>query len=502
MNRSNLPRPLSKSKLVAFRQCPKRLWLEIHHPELREDSSATQSVFRTGHELGALAQRLYDPDGRGAVIDLRTEGVIAAVRRTKELLKEGLPIFEAGFSAEGALAFADVMLPTLDGDHMRWRMVEVKSSTSVKPYQADDVAIQSFAARKSGIDLAGVSIAHINRDWVYPGGGDYRGLLIEQDMTDPAFSRWDEVSAWITSAQEVAARSLPPAIELGAHCDSPFSCGFKPHCESGRAEVEFPVEWLPRLQSKTVKDLLAGSRIRDMREIPDELLTTKQRKVRDCTLTGREYFDAEGARQDLSPYGRRVSFLDFETIQFGIPRWAGTRPFQMIPFQFSLHTMDEAGILTHQGFLDLSGDDPSEAFASSLIEACSEPMPIFVYNAGFEGSRLSELGARFPSTALALRALRDRLVDLLPIAESRYYHPSQQGSWSIKKLLPAIAPELAYQELDGVQDGGMAMEAYLEATDSITGPERAATINHQLVEYCKLDTLAMVKVWRKFSQNS
>lgn len=501
MHSPDEPRPLSKSKLVAFRQCPKRLWLEIHHPELRKDSSATQATFRTGHELGALAQRLYDPTGSGVVIDLQTEGVSAAVNRTREVIAQGRPIFEAGFTAEGALAFADVMLPALDGDRIRWRMVEVKSSTSVKPYQAEDVAIQSFAAKASGIDLNSVAIAFINRDWIYPGGGDYRGLLIEQDLTASAFSREDEVKVWIKNAQEIAAQSQPPSIEVGAQCESPFSCGFMPHCGGSRTKVEFPVEWLPRVQAKALKDYLAESGAQDMREVPDVLLSRKQRRVRDVTVTGQEYFDAEGAHQDISRHGLPAYFLDFETIQFGVPRWAGTKPFQMIPFQFSLHRLDEQGNLTHQSFLDISGDDPSQVFAHSLLEACSEPLPVFVYNLGFEGGRLRELARRFPLLAPGLDSLRGRLVDLLPIAEARYYHPSQKGSWSIKNLLPAIVPGSNYDELTGVQDGGTAMAAYLRAVEAVTGMEQVAEICNQLSAYCKLDTLAMVKIWRKFSQN-
>lgn len=501
MNTPDATRPLSKSKLVAFRQCPKRLWLEIHHPELRNDSAATKATFRTGHELGALAQRLYDPTGSGTVIDLHAEGINAAVIRTKELLRQSDPIFEAGFIAEGALAFADVMLPTFDGDRISWRMVEVKSSTSVKPYQADDVAIQSFVAKASGVDLDSVAIAFINRDWVYLGGGDYRGLLSEQDLTASAFSREDEVRVWIKNAQLIAAQPQPPAVETGTQCESPFSCGFKPHCERSRTKIEYPVEWLPHMQSKALRDYLEESGAQDMREVPDALLSDKHRMVRDATVSGTEYFDAEGAHQDLSRYGLPAYFLDFETIQFGVPRWAGTRPFQTLPFQFSLHRLDEQGRLTHQSFLDTSGSDPSQAFASSLLEACSEPLPIFVYNIKFEGSRLRELAQRFPLMAPGLNALRGRLVDLLPIAEARYYHPSQQGSWSIKKLLPAIKPELRYDELTGVQDGGMAMDAYLKATDPVTGIEQVTDIRNQLVDYCKLDTLAMVEIWRKFSQN-
>ncbi len=194
-------RTLSKSKLIAFRQCPKRLWLEVHRPGLREDSSATQASFASGHQVGDIAQRLYDPECKGALIDPQAEGFDAAFDRTQDLLKSSQPIFEAGFRAEGALAFADVMLPVRKGGKRAWRMVEVKSSTSVKDYHRDDAAVQALLARACGVPLSAIALAHIDSSWVYPGGDDYKGLLLENDLTEEAFAREDEVRGWIADAQ-------------------------------------------------------------------------------------------------------------------------------------------------------------------------------------------------------------------------------------------------------------------------------------------------------------
>ena len=491
--------PLSKSKILAFRQCPKRLWLEVHRPELREDSADAQARFQTGFQVGDIAKRLYDPEGTGAVIDVDAEGFDAAFARSAELLTgfRG-PVFEAGFRAGGALAFADVMLPTSEYGQPAWRMVEAKSSTSVKDYHRDDVAVQAFVAQSAGVNLKSVALAHIDSSWVYPGNEDYRGLLVESDLTAEALTRSGEVKGWIEQAQRIVAQPAAPDIAVGAHCSDPFECGFCSYCIQGHPQSEFPIAWLPRL-SATKRKQLAEQGVDDLCGVPDDLLSDKQAMIKEHTLAKTVFFDAAGAAADLAPHGFPAYFLDFETIQFAVPIWKGTRPYQQIAFQFSLHTLTESGLLSQTAFLDLSGDDPSEPFANALIAACGETGPVFVYNAGFEKTRIRELAERYPALAGPLLGINARIVDLYPIACNRYYHPSQQGTWSIKAVLPAIAPELGYDKLDGVADGGMAMDAFSEAIRPGISAVRNSEIARQLLAYCRLDTFAMVRLWQFFS---
>lgn len=492
-------RTFSKSKILSLRQCQKRLWLEIHHPGLKQDSAQTEASYRIGHEVGEIARRIYDPDGLGNLIDIEKEGFAQAFVRSSELLRSSRPIFEAGFSANGALAFADVMLP-VDGESAAWRMVEVKSSTGVKDYHRDDAAIQSFVARSAGVNLKSIALAHIDSTWTYQGDENYQGLLKENDLTDEAFSRAKEVEEWIAEAQSVAERLEEPGIDIGEHCTSPFECGFIGYCNRNEPQPEHPVHWLPRVSAAKVKKL-ASIGIHSMADVPDVELNEIQRRVKKHTISGSVYFDAEGAAGDLAKHPLPAYFLDFETIQLAVPVWKGTRPYQQIPFQFSLHILSSDGTLTHKEFLDLSGNDPSEGFAKALIDSCGDHGPVFTYNAGFEKARIRELADRIPSMAAELTGISDRVVDLLPIARERYYHPSQQGSWSIKKVLPALVPELRYEVLDGVQDGGMAMDAYQECVHPDTTLERKAEIERQLLAYCKLDTYAMVRMWQVFSSN-
>jgi hypothetical protein len=155
-------RALSKSKLLAFRQCAKRLWLEIHRPELRKDSPETEARFAVGHQVGDIARQLFDPAGKGILVDFKRNGLEPAIAQSTQFLTSSQPVFEAGFSADGALAFADIMLPAKKAGRRGWRMIEVKSSTSVKDYHREDIAIQTFVARSAGVPLVSVALAHID----------------------------------------------------------------------------------------------------------------------------------------------------------------------------------------------------------------------------------------------------------------------------------------------------------------------------------------------------
>jgi hypothetical protein len=347
-----------------------------------------------------------------------------------------------------------------------------------------------------GVPLSSVSVACIDSSWVYPGGGDYRGLLAESDLTNETLERSGEVASWISEAHLIADLKTEPEVETGEQCRKPFECGFCDYCNRDKTASEFPLDWLPRL-SKKQRASFKEAGAEDMRDVPEHLLKPKQRLVRDHTLQNSVFFDRDAAAKALRGHRTPAYFLDFETCNMPVPVWAGTRPYQQIPFQFSLHKAADS--LEHSHFLDLSGQDPSRPFAEAVVEACGKRGPVFVYNASFEKRILQELAARFSDLAAGLDLIVSRVVDLLPIAEKCFYHPSQCGSWSIKSVLPAAVPGLSYEELDGIKDGGMAMSAFAEAFHPDTTPERKAEISTQLLAYCYLDTLAMVGLWKVFS---
>jgi hypothetical protein len=377
-------------------------------------------------------------------------------------------------------------------------MVEVKSSTSVKDYHRDDVAIQTYIACTAGVNLKSVAVAVIDSTWIYPGDNNYTGLLKEQDLTEEALGRAEEVKAWIAEARDVVSQTSEPVIGVGEQCHTPFECGFCQYCTKDYPKPEFPLDWLPGLTSKR-RVQWAVDGITDLSQVPDSALNERQQRVKQHSLARTVDFDAAGAAADLAPHKLPAVFLDFETIQFAVPIWKGTRPYQQIPFQFSVHRLSRKGTVSHSGFLDLTGNDPSEPFALALVTACGDKGPVFVYNAAFETSRIRELAERFPALADRLRAITARVVDLLPIARARYYHHAQRGSWSIKEVLPAAVPDLSYDNLAGVKDGAMAMVAYAEAIAPEAKAERRQEIEIQLRAYCRLDTFAMVRLWQFLS---
>ncbi len=478
---------LSKARILLHRQCPKRLWLKVHHPELEEIDDSNQARFATGTYVGEVAQQLYpdgvliDGDDLGqAVID--TQAVLAGEQR---------PIFEATFQTDGVLIRADLLLPNQNG----FRMVEVKQSSSVKDYHLTDAAIQNWVAEQAKLPLTSVEIAHIDNSFVYPGGSDYQGLFHYADISEQIAGMKAEVPNWIAAARETL-YGKEPLIAPGIQCDTPFECSFFGYCSpSIQAEDGYPPEILP--YGGALAATLRAEGYIDLRDVPEERLKKpNHQRVWRVTKSGQPELHPEAGKIIAAlPYPRY--YIDFETINPAVPVWAGTRPYMQVPFQWSCHTEAAKGVMEHCAFLADGQSDPRRPFAESLIDAVGTNGPIFVYNAPFERTRMQELAEYLPDLATALEAAIDRIVDLYPIAREYYYHSDMRGSWSIKAVLPTIAPDLAYDTLE-VANGGMAQEAFTEIMQPETSPERRQQLHNSLLSYCERDTLAMVRIAHYF----
>lgn len=475
---------LSKSRLAEWRQCPKRLWLRTHHPDLAEVSQESERAFQTGHEVGTVARELH-PGGH--LVD--TDDVREALRLTQRLLAEhpGEAIFEATFERDGVLVRADLLLPEAGG----YRLVEVKSASSVKDYYGDDVAIQRWVVG-AHLPLVGTELAHVDTGFVYPGGGDYRGLFANAPMDAATEELLEEVPGWVEGARTTIS-SDEPGIEPGDHCSDPYPCPFVDHCWRDVVEPDLPIRFLPNLSSGKREQLEAAG-IADLRDIPADFpLTDNQSRVLRVTLAGRAELLADAARE-LAALGWPRYFLDFETVRMAVPVWAGTRPYQFIPVQWSCHAQSAPGTgLAHQAFLADGPGDPRQEFARSMIAALGSAGPVLVFNQSFELGRIKELARDFPGMSGSLEAIASRVVDLLPIARRSYYHPDMEGSWSIKAILPTLGGTLTYDG-QAIADGGEAEAAWLEILHPETVPERREELRKGLADYCALDTLAMVKL--------
>lgn len=476
---------LSKSRILIHRQCPKRLWLQIHQPKLAVEEADTTARIAAGNQVGDLARSLH-PDG--LLID--AENLTQALADTATALRgKRRPLFEATFQSGGVLVRADLLLPVRGG----FDLVEVKSSGSVKDYHLEDAAIQAWVAGKAGLPVKRTKIAHIDTAFVYRGDDDYHGLFAHADISDEVAAYAKSIPKWIKAAQRTLAGD-EPEVEPGVQCSKPFSCPFSGYCSPDEGKG-YPPEILP--YGKRVAAQLRAAGYNDLRKVPRKALThPKHLRVLRATKSGKAELDPQAGEQ-LRALGYPRYFLDFETIQFAVPLWPDTRPYEQVPFQWSCHIEKCSGKIEHKAFLADGAGDPRRAFAESLVKVLMTVGPILVYHATFERDRVRYLAETYPDLAPALLAAVERFVDLLPIARDHYYHRAMRGSWSLKAVLPTIAPELAYDGMD-VANGGMAQAAFAEILDRQTRPKRRAALRQSLLVYCERDTLAMVEIARFF----
>ena len=483
MRRTRSGAGLSKSKLLSYRQCPRRLWLETHSPELADADASNEAVFAIGHAVGEVAQKLYGAGG-GHLVPFEPS-LRAAIEETQRILADGgdAPLFEATFEHEGVLVRVDV----LKRAGRRPELIEGKASTGVKDVHLVDCAVQAWVLEGQGLALERIVLAHVNRDFLYAGDGDYNGLLVEQDVTEQARAVLPEVEFWVRKARDLLAEP-EPEVRVGLHCSTPYDCAFYEHCAPKLGD--FPVTALRGSREKLFEWMHEG--FADLRDVPAERLSQKQRRVFDATVSGRAEI-----RPDAAAFAEALEFphyyLDFETIAFAVPIWTGTRPYEALPFQWSCHVEESPGMLRHLEFLDVTGEPPMRRCAESLIEALGTRGPILVYT-GYEGRMINGLIHRYPDLEEQLEAIHERLVDLYPVTRRNYYHPDMLGSWSLKAVTPTVAPELSYKDLGEVQDGNAAQTAYLETIDSGTTSERRETLQRSMLAYCQQDTLALVRL--------
>ncbi len=456
---------LSKSKFIAGMQCARRLWLGSFAPELASTpDGALEDLLALGTAIGERA-RLVFPGG--VLVDEKSHA--EAVARTRALLEDPTvpAIFEAAFDYDGVRVRVDVLERLPDGT---WRIREVKSGTRVKDTHLDDVAIQLYVVSGCGLRVGSAMLMHVDNTYVRGDGEiDWRLFFKERDVTITIAARLAAIPALVKDMHATLALAAAPAVEPSTHCFHPYECPFWEHCTKDK-----PADWvlhLPRLREKLLHALRDGG-IERITDIPDDFpLRAIQVRIRDVLQTGREFVSPDLGRA-LEPLERPTCYLDFETMNPAIPPYAGGRPYEQIPFQWSLHRVDGFGTLSHRDFLADGTSDPRRAVAESLLAALADTdAPIVVYSP-FEARVLGALAVQCPDLAGALHAVRARLHDLLPVVSAHVYHPRFDFSFSLKRVAPALVPTLGYDDLALIAEGAEASSAFTRITMGMCTPER------------------------------
>ncbi|WP_163556352.1 DUF2779 domain-containing protein [Helicobacter suis] len=499
---------LSKSKFLKGMQCPKMLWLEKHKQEVLSQSD--QKTFRSGQEVGKLACDLFT-GGSEVVFD--QENMAQMIIHTQKLLDEGVNvIYEATFEYEGIFVMVDILEIKRSGGKIDNVVLnEVKSSTSafkdkakkkVKEVYLWDLALQYYVLKGLGFSVSGAYLICLNNTYIRKGALDLEQLFLKNDLLKPIEDFQSKIPEYLTNIGKVLESTQEPDQDIGVHCENPYVCDAKNYCWEQRGIIGnhhiFAIAGFNL--DKKVRVYKAGRVFfKDLNQEDLQTLNAKQALQVTCALNDKPNIDKEAIQGFLSQLKYPLYHLDFETTQPAIPLFENTKPYAKIPFQYSIHVDFGNGKLEHQEFLADCGTDGRLALAQQLTNDIPKEACVLVYNASFEKSVLQELANLFatqhPKLANNLLQIRDNIVDLMePFKQGHYYTPQMNGSYSIKAVLPALVPEFenAYQSLELVHNGEEAMEAYERMP--YLPKEEQEKYKRALLEYCKLDTLAMVEV--------
>lgn len=492
---------LSKSKYTRYCQCPKMLWMDTYKKQLAKEDPALQRRLDEGNEVGDLAMGLlggyvettaYTEDGR---LDIP-----AMLKNTRKYLLRGAEnICEAAFSKYRCYCAVDILHKTPSG----YDIYEVKSSTEIKEVYLIDCAYQKWVLESSGLNIGRVYIAHINNKYVRCGGVDIHQLFSIEDVTEQLPPYYAVVKDNTAAAIAYISDKDEPPMDIGAQCFSPYECPYRDYCSRNLPKPN--VFDLYNIRANKAEKLYKEGIVSfgDIVKSGMALSRIQRMQVEAQQLQLPAHIDKLGIKAFLDTLSYPLYFLDFETFQTCIPLYDGIRPFQQVPFQYSLHYIEGVNDkLQHREFLADENGDPRRAIAERLVEDIPQNVCVLAYNKAFECTRIKELAETFPDLSEKLLNIRDNIRDLLDVFRDGFvYDRAMGGSLSIKSVLPALFPDnpdLNYQNLNDVHNGGEAMAAFL----SLRGMEKSERDNLRasLLAYCRLDTLAMVLLWQRLRE--
>ncbi len=484
-----MPQLLSKSKYLTGLQCPRLIWTQFHEPEkIPETDPVTQHIFDQGHLVGELAKKLF-PEG----IDISTDDFMGNIASTMDLLKNRKPLFEAGILAGKLYSRVDILYPI---DEEGWDIVEVKSSTSVKDVHINDVAYQRYCCNQSGLNITKCCLALINNQYVKDGEIDPEGLFSIHDVTDQVEEAIVGIQDRIDGILEVINQKTCPEMIIGPHCRDPYECPLEECWEHLPEGNVFTLYY----SGKKSFDLYDKG-IVSIKDIPsDYKLSEKQAIQKESLVTGETHLDKGAIKGFLASLEHPLYYMDFETINPAVPLFDGTRPYQHTPFQFSVHVVrDMNSNLKHFSFLAEGTQDPKTRLLEELQKVLGDSGSIIAYNKGFEEGILKGLGKTFPEYEDWINQILSRMVDLLtPFRNFDYYHPGQEGSASLKAVLPAVTGK-GYEDLD-INDGQLASISFLSATFGDMPADEKIKVMTDLEQYCGRDTEGMIWIVERLEE--
>lgn len=480
---------LSKSTFIRGLQCEKSLYLYKHHYKLKDPTpSSLQAVFDQGTNIGILAQELF-PNG----VDASPENhfkMVESVGKTLKFIFQGESIiYEATFQYNNVLAALDILVKDEEG----WKAYEVKSSTKVSDTYIKDAAIQYYTITNSGIDLKDISIVHINNQYTREGALDIYQLFTIESVYDQVLEFLPRIPNEVRRLKNVIESPEVPNVDIGNHCSDPYDCDFRGTC--WKHIPDYSIFNISRLNKDKKFDLYdQGVITLDEIDLGQMDLNPNQVLQVQSEINGTSHIDSDEIRNFTNGLKYPLYYLDFETIGPPVPKYDGSRPYQQLVFQYSLHIQEApTSELEHCEYLADPSQDPRIGFIKQLIHDCGSSGDILVYNIGFEKGKLKDLIDVFPEYSNELLGIVNRLKDLMiPFQQKWYYTPEMRGSYSIKYVLPALVPELSYNDLD-IKEGGAASNTFLSMVNGTFEGDVEET-RRQLLEYCELDTFAMVKI--------
>jgi hypothetical protein len=488
---------LSKSLYTRGIQCPKALWLKKNKSAvLTPPDESAQAIFDTGNIVGSLACELF-PNGKEVPFTRNYDEMIAV---TKEWLEDGVQnIYEATFNYDGILVMVDILHVEPDGVSI----YEVKSSTFVKDIYVHDVSIQYYVLKGLGFNVKSAHVVHTNNSYVRGDELDIDELFSIVDVTQDALSVQENIPHVLEEFEAyLNDKEREPDIDIGKHCKTPYECDAKEYCwKVQRGIPDYSIFNIFNLGSKKQIELYEHD-IVNIDDIPVDFdMTAKQKQAVQIYKSKETHIDQEAIKEFVDTLTYPIYHLDFETFQQAVPEFKGISPFMQIPFQYSVHVEHADGTLEHREFLAHDGIDPRELLAQKLCEDIPRDVTVLAYNMGFEKGVIKKLALNYPKLGEHLLHVSENIKDLMtPFGQKHYVTPSMNGSYSIKYVLPALVPEMeqAYKELEGVQNGAQAMNAY--ANMSKLNSAEKEKMRNSLLQYCKLDTLAMVMVLEKLRE--